>query len=363
MKGHVLILAPPNDAHASAVAWALDRNGIKVVRAPSLRLSQNARLSMLADADGVRGTSPQCDLTDFSAAWHRFPQLPDVEDCAEADRKFAAKQWEYFQKNAFELAGCFIDALWVNPPGAAESADSKWLQLRNAHAVGLRFPEAVISNDAAEIRQLLQRHGRLVFKQMYSYMWQSQSTGAIHNTGVVVLDQNSELPDDAIAVCPGIYQRFIDKAFDIRVTVIGEQMFAVSLRQRNGKAYVDWRPHMRDEDMLAEPFALPGPVQSQLRALMQRMGLVTGCIDLVADHDGQLYFLEVNQQGQFLFVEEVLPQIPLLRAMTSLLMTGRADYPIDASIDLHFADYLRSDDYQRVLATPRTESSEYLIEA
>ena len=49
--------------------------------------------------------------------------------------------------------------------------------------------------------------------------------------------------------------------------------------------------------------------------------------------------------------------------MTSLLMTGRADCPIDASIDLHFADYLRSDDYQRVLATPRTESSEYLIEA
>lgn len=363
MNRHVLILAPASDAHASAIAWALGRNGIAAIRAPSLRLSPKARLSVLADAGGVRGTDSRVDLTKFSAVWHRFPELPDVEDCAEPDREFAAKQWEYFQKNAFELADGFIDALWVNRPAAAEAADSKWLQLRTAHAVGLRFPEAVAGNDVGEVRRLLKRCGKLIFKQFYSYMWQSQSTGVVHSSGVVLLDESSDLPDEAIAVCPGIYQRYIDKAFDVRVTVIGERMFAVSLRRRDGEAYVDWRPHARDDDMLAEPFAIPDPVERKLRALMQRLGLVTGCIDLVADREGHLYFLEVNQQGQFLFVEHVLPQIPMLRAMTSMLLTGRADYSVDASADLRFADYLRSEDYQSLLAAPRSASPVFLVEA
>jgi glutathione synthase/RimK-type ligase-like ATP-grasp enzyme len=363
MQQQVLLLASIDDAHAGAVAWALGRNGIDSVWSPSLRFDRGSRLTLLADGDGVRAHAAQVDLGKFSAVWHRSPEPPGAEGCAQEDRDFVLKQWSYFQKNAFELAGGFIDALWVNRPAAAEAAESKWLQLQAAHAVGLRFPEAVASNDVAEVRKLLKRCGKLVFKQFYSYVWQSRATGDIRGSGVALLDENADLPDAAIAVCPGIYQRYIDKAFDIRVTVIGDRMFAVRLSQQAGGAYVDWRQHIRDDDMRMEWITLPAATEAPLRALMTRLGLVVGCIDLVVDHDGQVFFLEVNQQGQFLFLEQSLPDLPLLQAMTSLLLTGRSDYAIDASAELHFADYLQTDHYRQLLTAPRVPNPSFVYEA
>lgn len=363
MKQQVLLLAAKDDAHAGAIAWALGRNGIDSVWSPSLRFDRGTKLTLLADADGVRSQGAQVDLNTFSAVWHRSPDSPSAEECAQEDRDFVVKQWSYFQKNAFGLASDFIDALWVNRPAAADAADSKWLQLRAAQAVGLRFPEAVASNDADKVRKLLRRCGKLVFKQFYSYVWQSRSTGDIRGSGVVLLDESSDLPDAAIAVCPGIYQRYIDKAFDVRVTVIGDRIFAVRLLHQAGRAYLDWRPHILDEDMRMELITLPAAIETQLRALMKRLDLVIGCIDLVVDHDGNMFFLEVNQQGQFLFVEQRLPDVPLLRAMTSMLMTGRSDYAIDASAELHFAEYLQTDGYKELLTVPQVPNPSFVYEA
>ncbi len=102
-----------------------------------------------------------------------------------------------------------------------------------------------------------------------------------------------------------------------------------------------------------ESIELPQPLPDQLRAVMQRLGLMFACIDLVVDHAGDAFFLEVNQAGQFLFVEERLPELPLLRAMAAMLLSGRSDYALHDSVEVGFADYLRSeacrehDDYAR----------------
>ena len=62
-------------------------------------------------------------------------------------------------------------------------------------------------------------------------------------------------------------------------------------------------------------------------------------MDLVIDTEGNIYFLEVNQAGQFLFIEEVLPGIPLLHAMTAFLSSGRVDYSMHCVKSRRFADY------------------------
>ena len=63
------------------------------------------------------------------------------------------------------------------------------------------------------------------------------------------------------------------------------------------------------------------------------LGLLFGCIDLAADRQGRLRFLQVNQQGQFLSVEEAVPQTPLLRAMSAMRMSGRTDYALESGVD------------------------------
>ena len=74
-------------------------------------------------------------------------------------------------------------------------------------------------------------------------------------------------------------------------------------------------------------------------------GLVFGCIDLVMDRQGQFHFLEVNQAGQFLFVEELCPDYPVLKAMVALLASGRVDGDLDAFDDVTMAQFRASDDY------------------
>jgi hypothetical protein len=91
---------------------------------------------------------------------------------------------------------------------------------------------------------------------------------------------------------------------------------------------------------------LPAPVQQQCRALLRRLGLVFGCIDLIVTPTGEHVFLEINQMGQFLWVEEMCPQIPLLQMFCEFLARPDArGEPAAAQCRYPFAD-VRADAVQ-----------------
>lgn len=356
-----LIFAPANDAHASAVEWALKENGMDVIYAPSIRLDVNARFSIGADSSGLKMASPWGDGSNVKSAWARVIKPPKIDEVLDSDSKFVHKQWEFFQRNTFALATDLTNGLWINHPVFAHAAENKLLQLKVANEVGLLIPDTIVSNDALSVREFIKKFKKVVFKQFFDYMWRNISDGKLYSSSPVLLRENSDLPEKEIGLCPGIYQTYIDKLFDLRVTVIGDKLFTARLRNKNG-AYVDWRPHVYDEALVMEEFSLPVEIEGKLRILMKRLGLVFGCADFVADKDGHLYFLEVNQQGQFLFVEEQVPQMPLLKAMTAMMLQGRSDYSLEVVKNINFADYLRSEEYSRLLSAPLDKSDIYAIE-
>lgn len=358
-----IIFAPTNDAHASAMKWALNENGMETVWAPSLYLGATARFAVQADADGIEAISPWGDPSRIASAWARFLRPPQIDGLPDFDNKFVHKQWEFFQRNAFELADDMIDGLWINRPTAAHTTESKLLQLKVANEVGLLIPETVVTNDAGAVRRLIERCGKIVSKQFYDYMWRDVNAGKLYSSSPAVLDARSDLPEDSIGICPSIYQRYIQKAFDLRVTVIGERIFSAKLQRAGQEAFVDWRPHVYQDELSMSAFNLPEVVERKVRALLKRLGLVFGCIDLVVDHDGNYYFLEINQQGQFLFVEEQVPELPLLQAMSAMMREGRVDYSMDNGKNISFAEYLKSEEYQRILAAPLDKSDIYVVEA
>jgi hypothetical protein len=120
-------------------------------------------------------------------------------------------------------------------------------------------------------------------------------------------------------------------------------MFPVRLRSVQGTAFVDWRAYTYLPEMAADACELPEACQRQLRELMSRLGLVFGCVDLVVDRSGDIHFLEVNQGGQFLFAEELVESLPLLKAMCALLGQGRVDYSLDASLDISMRRFRASE--------------------
>lgn len=53
--------------------------------------------------------------------------------------------------------------------------------------------------------------------------------------------------------------------------------------------------------------------------MMSKLGIKIACFDFVVDEDGIYNFLELNQQGQFLWVEELLPGTRMLELFVDFL--------------------------------------------
>jgi glutathione synthase/RimK-type ligase-like ATP-grasp enzyme len=56
-------------------------------------------------------------------------------------------------------------------------------------------------------------------------------------------------------------------------------------------------------------------------SLVKRLGLCYGTIDLVLTPDDRYVFLEINPNGQFLWIEQ-LTGLPISDAICDLLMSG-----------------------------------------
>lgn len=343
MSQSVLILAPHNDENAWAVRWALGHQGITTIWHPSLTTASSANHTLAIDADRQILISSMFGDADLKSVWYRQPADP-APVCLDVDRNFVSREWKCFQQNIFALSSSATSALWINSPHAARNAENKFLQLQACREVGLAFPEAIATNDIEQVKKFIKRWNRVIFKTFTGQIWRTKQSNSYYSAGVQVLDDISNLYAASIAICPGIYQRYVEKNSDIRVTVMGEHKFAIRLRNSKG-AYIDWRPAIMSDEMIAEAIDLPSPLIGKIDALMSRLGLVFGCIDLVVGKDGEFYFLEINQCGEFLFFERFFPEFPMLQAISDFLSSGHIDFTLHKPREITLANYLKSDDF------------------
>src|SRR5947209_11946086 len=77
-----------------------------------------------------------------------------------------------------------------------------------------------------------------------------------------------------------------------------------------------------------EPYQLLSDLAEKCSSLLKELGLVFGCFDFIVTPAGDHIFLEVNEMGQFLFVEDY-SGLPLLDAFTEFLIQG-IDFTWDA---------------------------------
>jgi glutathione synthase/RimK-type ligase-like ATP-grasp enzyme len=292
----VLILSNASDPHARVVMEAIARQG---ARAELLDLSEYpARLALsLTFEDGARrfvlsrAGAGRLDLSTIGAVWWRRPQPfqlpPEMKD--PGHRRFAVSE----ASTAFCGLYYSLDAFWVNDPRRDEAAHHKPWQLTVAQHIGLSIPETLMTSNPDDARDFWQRHdGNVIYKQFRATPDAWRETRRL-------------CPEDAalaesIRSAPVIFQRFVEAVADIRVTVIGDEIFAASTDPRKGDYPTDFRfnPELR-----WEPHTLPDPLQDDLRVLMQRLDLQYGAIDLRLTPDGEYVFLEINPAGQFLWIE------------------------------------------------------------
>jgi glutathione synthase/RimK-type ligase-like ATP-grasp enzyme len=196
------------------------------------------------------------------------------------------------------------------------------IQQRVAGRIGIKSPETIFTNSPSEIRAFLKRRGKIVYKPFCPAVWRSRESDWLPYTAL--LTEDALVSDELLRLTPGIFQELVPKAYELRVTVIGRRTFAAKvLSQSTEKGKLDWRKAY--DELRFEPASLPPEVEHQCFALLDELGLVFGCFDFIVTPTGEHVFLEVNEAGQFLFIERYCG-LPLLDAFTEFLFQGNVEF-------------------------------------
>ena len=309
----VLILSNLADPHAQAVLARLAGLGTRVELLDLAEYPGKLSLTMTFGAEEGRRLrlrrlgQGELDLDSIRSVWWRRPGpfgLPEtLRD--PAHRELAISE----ANTAFRGMFAAMEAIWINPPALEAVAIHKPYQLALAQGLGLEIPETVMTSDPEEAREFWRAcDGDVIYKQFIALkdVWaETRRLG----------EAETKIADAAIRLAPVIFQRHVAAVADLRVTIIGEEVFAAAADVRNLVYDVDVRLNLNVKHVAHD---LPYDVKEKLHALMRRLGLVYGAIDLRLTDEGRYVFLEINPSGQFLYVEHQTGQ-PITAALAARL--------------------------------------------
>jgi glutathione synthase/RimK-type ligase-like ATP-grasp enzyme len=366
----ILIPTFLGDIHATIVAAALRAKGHVPVLWHGTDFPTRQSAAVHFSQEGVRWRieGPDLDFSSndpFDVVWYRRPTIAPVlpEDIHPGDRAISRRECLAFTFGLWELVA--PDAFWVNPRQSLQRANAKLAQLDQALAVGLNVPLTLCTNDPEEIRRFLQQNEReVIYKAFNPAQWTDGDRIGMVFTSEVELD---DLPDDDILrLTPGIFQRRIPKAYELRLTYMGDFLVAAKLlSQESEVSKLDWR--VAFAKLRIEPTAVPSELDRRCRELLRRLGILFGCLDLIVTPEGEYVFMEVNQMGQFLWLEQMNPEIRILEPFCEFLVQKRANFCWNASAgDLLFADFYdeavrRQEEVDTVLHIARPMEMEHSV--
>ncbi len=218
-----------------------------------------------------------------------------------------------------------LDCYWMSHPLALRAASWKGEQLQRAARAGFVVPPSIATNLPGAASAFMAKHDAIVFKPLSSSSLAASEVAAEDRivTGLtttrITADQAAKF--DAVAEAPCFFQLYVEKSHELRVTVIGDRVFAARIHsQDDPRTATDWRD--MSADIPFEAAELPPAVERRCRELVQSYGLTFGAIDLIVTPGGDHVFLEINPVGQFLFIQELVPEFDLIGAVADCLMSG-----------------------------------------
>ena len=198
-------------------------------------------------------------------------------------------QWAAFIRNFIILK----DACWMNHPGATYVAEHKAYQLSIANDIGFDVPETVVSNSLELFMNCEPQVDHLAVKGIDTVMVRN---GESETFGFTTFVKTNELSQAQIQAAPVVFQEALKQKIDLRVTVVGPDIFAVAITKDGEPIDGDWRREKTDATF--EPYELPHDLKNKCIRLVSKLNLTYGAIDLVIVR-GSFYFLEINPTGEW----------------------------------------------------------------
>lgn len=301
----ILILTDKFDKHADIVCEKLRNTNFKHFRfdldTESLKRSHitfcNGDWTISQNAINVSAKA-------IDAVWARraFVEL-SLEEVNINDPGFKIWRGEW-NKTLLGLYNSLKFVKWLNPLAKSYQAENKYLQIERAKEFGFITPPSIVSNEKTELIRFAETYGEVVMKLMNQEFYQD-ADGEFKGLYVNKVSVSDLAVFEEIGENPIVLQAYIDKAYEVRYTVIGEDHLVCKIEsQKSGLANVDWRRY----DIPNTPHHIMQPpieIKEKINKFMQSLDLQFGALDFIVTPANDWYFLEINTMGQWLWIEDL----------------------------------------------------------
>jgi ATP-grasp ribosomal peptide maturase len=309
----ILVLTHPFDPTADYVVTELNRRDAPVFRCDPGDFPKRLTLAATLETGWVgdlRRPERTVRLEDIGCVYYRRPSRFELADgMGDEVHRFASRE-------AKMGVGGVLASLprWLNHPGDIASAEFKPVQLAAARACGLVVPSTIITNDPRDAAAVLRRIGRAVYKPFtQGAVVENENTRVIFTTPVTPDDL-----DDSLALTAHLLQAWVDKQYELRLTVVDNNYFAVRIDAHSDAAAIDWRRDYANLSYSEIP-DLPADVKVSVTDLMRRLRLRFAAIDFIVDPDGVHHFIDLNPNGQWAWIEDATGA-PIASAIAEALL-------------------------------------------
>jgi glutathione synthase/RimK-type ligase-like ATP-grasp enzyme len=333
----ILIVTHYQDLTVVRLTKHLKSRGHDPVIIDSAAVEGETELSLEGGAEGVarcllRVNGRDIDLEKVRSAWlwrpwERFPEEAHLRNLATRPTEwtFYRREWLAFHKG-FVMALAYSDVFCVNRPPYNVAFEEKICQMMIASQVGLKIPDTLYTARPVLAKEFYARHGgKIIYKPFsgFAHLVEGEGKPKVARLYTSRVKEAHLVEPAGFVPTPCLFQPYVEKDIELRIVIVGRQVFACSIHsQRSELSREDWR-RFDLENTPYEPFELPAEIERQLLALMDRLGLVFGSVDMILTPEGEYVFIEINPNGQFDWIAH-RTGLPIYEALADMLVAASA---------------------------------------
>jgi ATP-grasp ribosomal peptide maturase len=313
----VLVLTNDIDPTADLVITELNERRVPVLRLDPGDFPEKTAITVEIGADRhewhgrVRGQHQDLPLAEIRSVYYRRPtdyRLP--ADMTEEDADWAREE----AHAGFGGVLTSLNYRWVNLPSRNKRAATKPVALAAALRCGLTVPRTLITNEPGRARSFIRAlPGQTAAYKAVGKNLPAERDGqweALFTTRVTAEDIT-----DGVSRTAHQFQEWIDKAYEVRLTVVGGRMFAAEIHAGSDASKVDFRTDYAS--LTYQVCSVPDAVADGVRRLADFFGLHYAAMDFLVSTDGCWHLVDLNPNGQFGFIPEL--RDPITKALADLL--------------------------------------------
>jgi len=325
----ILVIALQSDLHADSVIYCLNKKGVDILRIdPTLDKDIPEKISIVSkptiEAHYEFMENKKINPLNCNGIFCRFAIDSLIPSTGDPLKNFTTAE----SLTAFLAPLRMIESsCWINDPWVENRADCKIFQSKIAMNIGLNIPDFIVSSNYSDLLSFYNEYKNVIIKPLSDTTLASVNNEFVTQENLFTDNFNAPytakfIPNENMDIknidnTPTLLQIKINKKSDIRATVIDKKVFAVEMPYKEGNP-IDFRINKNEN---IQEYNLPNDIKEKLIELVKILGLRFASCDLVLDHNNQIYFLESNVQGNWLWTE-INENLNISEAIANALING-----------------------------------------